>query len=61
MDSAQGQLTSVYFEMLAFLSCHDTWLAQCVTVAFLSILLILAGDVEVNPGPGKRKQKAASG
>ena len=36
-------------------------LAQAVSVAFLSLLLILAGDVEVNPGPGKGKERAASG
>ena len=36
-------------------------LAQAVSVTFLSLLLILAGDVEVNPGPGKGKERAASG
>ena len=60
LHSSQGQLTSVYSEVLTFLSCHGKWLAQSVTVVFLSLLLILAGDVEVNPGPGKGKEKAAS-
>ena len=61
MHSAQGQLARVYSEMLTCLSYNGTRVAQCVMVAFLSILLILAGDVEVNPGPGKGKEKAASG
>ena len=59
--SSQGKLASVYSEMLNFLSCHGKWLAPSVTVAFLSLLLILAGDVELNPGPGKGKEKATSG
>ena len=59
--SSQGQLASVYSEMLAFLSCYGKWLASSVTVAFLSLLLILAGDVELNPGPGKGKEKEISG
>ena len=60
LHSSQGQLASLYSEVLTFLSCHGKWLAQSVTVVFLSLLLILAGDVEVNPGPGKGKEKAAS-
>ena len=56
----QGQLAGVYSEVLTFLSCHGKWLAECVTIVFLSLLLILAGDVEVNPGPGKGKEKSAS-
>ena len=61
MPSSQGPLASVYCEMLTSLSCHGKCLAQSVTVAFLSLLLILAGDVELNPGPGKGKEKATSG
>ena len=61
MPSSQGQLASVYSEMLTFPPCHGKWLVPSVTVAFLSLLLILAGDVELNPGPGKGKEKATSG
>ena len=61
MHSSQGQLAGVFSEMLTFLSCHGKWLAQSMTVAFLSLLLILAGDVELNPGPRKGKERAASG
>ena len=60
LHSSQGKLAGVYSEVLTFLSCNGKWLAQCVTVVFLSLLLILAGDVEVNPGPRKGKEKAAS-
>ena len=60
LHSSQGQLAGVYSEVLTFLSCHGKWLAQSVTVVFLSLLLIMAGDVEVNPGPRNGKEKATS-
>ena len=60
LHSSQGQLSSVYSEVLTIFSCNGKWLARSVTLVLLSLLLIIAGDVEVNPGPGKGKEKAAS-
>ena len=61
MPSSQDPLASVYSDMLTSFTCHGKCLARSVTVVFLSLLLILAGDVELNPGPGKGKEKATSG
>ena len=51
----------VLLRHVASLSESFTKAVSARTCAFLSLLLLLAGDVEVNPGPRKGKGKAVAG
>ena len=51
----------VFLRYVAHLSESFTKAVSARTCAFLSLLLLLAGDVEVNPGPRKGKEKAVAG
>ena len=51
----------VFLRHVARLSESFTKAVSARTCAFLSLLLLLAGDVEVNPGPRQGKEKAVAG
>ena len=51
----------VFLSHVARLSESFTKAVSTQTCAFLSLLLLLAGDIEVNPGPRKGKEKAVAG
>ena len=51
----------VFLRHVARLNKSFTKAVSAQTCAFISLLLLLAGDIEVNPGPRKGKKKAVAG
>ena len=55
-------VSAVYIVMVVpCLHDMDTVCASAWTCTFLCLLMLLAGDIEMSPGPRKGKEKAVAG